>query len=49
VERRVEDRPYRLDILDTAQGVAASQVVVEEAGAPVMLALRLKVVKQRDR
>jgi len=37
-------RPYRLDILDVAQGVAASQVVVEEAGAPVMLALRLKVV-----
>lgn len=36
-------RPYRLDILDTAQGVAASQVVVEESGTPVMLALRLKV------
>jgi hypothetical protein len=36
--------PYRLDIPDLAQGVAASQVVVEEAGAPVMLALRLKVV-----
>lgn len=36
-------RPYRLDILDVGQGVAASQVVVEEAGAPVMLALRLKV------
>ena len=37
-------RPYRLDILDPAQGVAASQVVVEEAGSPVMLMLRLKVV-----
>src|SRR5678816_2006688 len=36
-------RPYRLDILDVAQGVAASQVVVEEAGMPVMLMLRLKV------
>lgn len=36
-------RPYRLDILDVAQGVAASQVVVEEAGSPVMLMLRLKV------
>lgn len=35
---------YRLDILDTAQGVAASHVVVEEAGSPVMLAIRLKVV-----
>ena len=42
-------RPYRLDILDVAQGVAASQVVVEEAGSPVMLMLRLKVAEQRDR
>ena len=40
-------RPYRLDILDVAQGVAASQVVVEEAGMPVMLMLRLKVADQR--
>jgi hypothetical protein len=40
-------RPYRLDILDTAQGVAASQVVVEEAGSPVMLMLRLKVVDRK--
>ena len=40
-------RPYRLDILDTAQGVAASQVVVEEAGMPVMLMLRLKVANMR--
>jgi hypothetical protein len=37
-------RPYRLDILDVAQGVAASQTVVEEAGSPVMLMLRLKIV-----
>jgi hypothetical protein len=36
-------RPYRPDILDVAQGVAAAQVVVEEAGSPVMLLLRLKV------
>jgi hypothetical protein len=36
-------RPYRLDILDVAQGIAASQVVVEEAGTPVMLMLRLKI------
>jgi len=36
-------RPYRLDILDVAQGVAAAQVVVEEAGHPVMLMLRLKI------
>jgi hypothetical protein len=40
-------RPYRLDILDTTQGVAASQVVVEEAGTPVMLMLRLKVVDRK--
>jgi hypothetical protein len=40
-------RPYRLDILDVAQGVAASQVVVEEAGSPVMLMLRLKVVSKK--
>ena len=36
-------RPYRLDILDPGQGIAASQVVVEEAGSPVMLMLRLRV------
>jgi hypothetical protein len=40
-------RPYRLDILDVAQGVAASQVVVEEAGMPVMLMLRLKVANEK--
>ena len=47
MEAGVEDPPYRLDILDTAQGVAASQVVVEEAGSPVMLMLRLKVVDRK--
>jgi hypothetical protein len=36
-------RPYRLDILDVREGVAASQVVVEEAGSPVLLVVRLKV------
>lgn len=40
-------RAYRLDILDTAQGVAASQVVVEEAGMPVMLMVRLKIANQQ--
>ena len=40
-------RPYRLDILDVSQGVAASQVVVEEAGSPVMLMLRLKVASRK--
>jgi hypothetical protein len=39
--------PYRQDILDVRQGVAASFVIVEEAGAPVMLALRLKVAGDR--
>jgi hypothetical protein len=38
---------YRQDILDVRQGVAASQVVVEEAGTPVMLMLRLKVVDKK--
>jgi|SRR5665213_705893 len=34
---------YRQDIIDVRQGVAASQVVVDEAGAPALLMLRLKV------
>jgi hypothetical protein len=37
-------RPYRQDFLDVREGVAASHVVVEENGIPVMLALRLKIV-----
>jgi hypothetical protein len=36
-------RPYRLDIIDVRQGVAAAQAIVEESGKPVMLMLRLKV------
>jgi len=40
-------RNYRQDILDVRQGVAASQVVVEEAGMPVMLVLRLKVADKK--
>ena len=36
-------RSYREDVLDVPQGVAASRVVVEEAGTPVLLAMRLKV------
>jgi hypothetical protein len=38
---------YRQDILDVPKGVAASQVIVEEAGSPVMLMLRLKVANKR--
>ena len=40
-------RAYRQDILDVRQGVAASQVVVEENGSPVMLMLRLKIVDRK--
>jgi len=46
-KRASKIRPYRLDILDAVQGVAASQVVVEEAGYPVMLMLRLKVADKK--
>ena len=40
-------RQYRQDILDVRQGVAASQVIVEEAGSPAMLVLRLKVADKK--
>ena len=40
-------RPYRLDILDVRQKVAASLVVVEAEGSPALLALRLKVAGQK--
>jgi hypothetical protein len=52
VEKRLGDglwkdvshvREYRQDVLDTRQGVAASQVVVEAAGSPALLVFRLKV------
>ena len=36
-------RGYRQDFLDERQGVAGSDVVVEEGGAPVLLVVRLKV------
>ena len=36
-------RPYRQDMLDVKQGVAASQVIVEEGGSPVLFVLRLKI------
>jgi hypothetical protein len=38
---------HRQDILDVRQGVAASQVIVEESGVPVMLMLRMKVVDKK--
>jgi hypothetical protein len=37
-------RGYRQDILDERAGMAGAMVVVEEAGAPVRLVVRLKVV-----
>jgi hypothetical protein len=40
-------RAYRQDVLDTRQGVAASQVVLEEAGSPTLLVLRLKVANKK--
>jgi hypothetical protein len=40
-------RPYRQDFLDVREGQAASHVIVEENGAPIMLALRLKIVDKK--
>lgn len=40
-------RTYRQDVLDVRQGVAASQVVMEEGSSPVLLVLRLKVVAKK--
>jgi hypothetical protein len=40
-------RPFRQDVLDVRQGVAASHVIVEEGGAPVLFVVRLKVVDKR--
>lgn len=36
-------RTYRQDFLDVREGMAATHVIVEENGNPVMLALRLKI------
>ena len=56
VEKRLGDglwkdvsrvREYRQDVLDTRQGVAATQVVVEAAGSPAVLVLRLKVANKK--
>lgn len=40
-------RPYRQDFLDVRDGMAASHVIVEENGKPVMLALRLKIENKK--
>lgn len=40
-------RPYRLDILDVKEGVAASQVVAEEGTMPELVMLRLKIAHRK--
>jgi hypothetical protein len=40
-------RSYRRDNLDVSRGIAASKVIAEEAGSPVLLQLRLKVVDRK--
>jgi len=40
-------RAYREDVLDTRQGVAATRVVAEESGTPVLLAMRLKIADKK--
>ena len=40
-------RSYRQDFLDVREGMAASHVIVEENGTPVMLALRLKIENRK--
>jgi hypothetical protein len=39
--------PYRVDILDVRQGVAASLVVVDAGSSPVLLVLRLKIADKQ--
>ena len=40
-------RSYRQDFLDVRDGMAASHVIVEEEGKPIMLALRLKIANKK--
>src|SRR5262249_37560442 len=40
-------RSYRQDFLDVREGMAASHVIVEEGGNPVMLGLRLKITDKK--
>src|SRR5215467_6705021 len=40
-------RSYRQDFLDVREGQAASHVIVEEGGNPVMLAVRLKIADKK--
>src|SRR5262245_61165438 len=40
-------RPYRQDILDVKQGVAAATVIVEEEGSPGLVVVRLKITDKK--
>ena len=40
-------RPYRQDILDVKQGVAATHVIVEEGGSPALVVVRLKITDKK--
>jgi hypothetical protein len=40
-------RGYRQDFLDEREGIAGSDVVVEESGAPVMLVVRMKIQNEK--
>ena len=40
-------RGFRQDVIDERAGVAGTHVVVEEAGAPVLLVVRVKVVAEK--
>jgi hypothetical protein len=40
-------RPYRVDVIDVQQGVAAVHTVMEENGTPVLFAARVKVVDRK--
>lgn len=40
-------RGYRQDFLDEREGMATTCAIVEESGAPILLAVRLKVVDQK--
>ena len=46
-KRAVKLRPYRLDFIDVAAGIAAVHAVLEENGAPILFAARLKVFDRR--
>ena len=43
----VKFRSYRLDFIDTREGIAAVHAVLEEKGAPILFAARLKVANRQ--